>query len=159
MGEGFEGGCCWFVRYRTSSRPLFVHCRRFSWCQRETGSAFAVDALIESERVECLSGKAERIATPRASGKGQVVMRCPHCRIALWSHYSGAGEMIGFIRVGRLDELASLPLDIRIFTSTRLPRVELPSDTPVVEEYYQRSRYWPSQSIERRQAMLARQGG
>ena len=160
MSGPHEGGCgCGLVRYRMTSRPLFVHCCHCTWCQRETGSAFAVNAMIESGRLERISGEAERVVTPSASGKGQVFLRCPRCRIALWSHYAGAGELVSFVRVGTLDEPARLPPDIHIFTSTKLPWVRLPPDTPAVEEFYQRSKYWPPESLERRQAMLARQGG
>ena len=94
MSKPHEGGCgCGLVRYRMTSRPLFVHCCHCTWCQRETGSAFAVNAMIESGRLECISGETERVVTPSASGKGQVFLRCPRCRIALWSHYAGAGEL------------------------------------------------------------------
>ncbi len=138
---------------------MFVHCCHCTWCQRETGSAFAVNAMIESDRVEVLSGEPERVMTPSASGNGQIILRCPHCRVAVWSHYAGAGEAVSFVRVGTLDESDLVPPDIHIFTSTKLPWVVLPPDTPAVEEYYQRSQYWPPESLERRQALLARQGG
>ena len=160
MSEPHEGGCgCGFVRYRMTSRPLFVHCCHCTWCQRETGSAFATNAMIEADRVTLLKGEPVAVATPSASGKGQTILRCPACHVALWSHYAGAGEKIAFVRVGTLDEASLLEPDIHIFTSTKLPWVRLPPDTPAVEEFYQRSKYWPPESLERRQAMLARQGG
>jgi hypothetical protein len=65
--------------------------------------------------------------------------------------------MVSFVRVGTLDEPSRLPPDIHIFTSTRMPWVELPAGVPAVEEFYQRSKYWPPESLERRQALLARQ--
>jgi hypothetical protein len=34
------------VRYRMASAPLFVHCCHCRWCQRESGSAFALNAMI-----------------------------------------------------------------------------------------------------------------
>src|SRR5262245_51213226 len=99
-----EGGCtCCAVRYRMMTRPLFTHCCHCSWCQRETGTAFALNAMIESDRVLILSGSPEVIATPSASGKGQRIVRCPECRIAVWSHYFGAGDAVRFVRVGTLD--------------------------------------------------------
>ena len=101
----FDGGCtCRFVRYRMTTRPLFVHCCHCRWCQRETGTAFALNALIEADRVQLLQGEVEVIDTPSASGKGQKISRCPRCRIAVWSNYAGAGDAIRFIRVGTLDE-------------------------------------------------------
>src|SRR5208282_3785151 len=101
----FEGGCtCGFVRYRMSGGPLFVHCCHCSWCQRETGSAFALNAMIEAERVQLLQGEVEVIETPSQSGKGQRISRCPTCKIAVWSNYVGAGDAVRFVRVGSLDE-------------------------------------------------------
>jgi hypothetical protein len=58
QGSAIEGGCtCGAVRYRLKARPLFVHCCHCTWCQRETGSAFAVNAFIEASQVELLNGK------------------------------------------------------------------------------------------------------
>jgi hypothetical protein len=151
------GGCdCGKLRYRLLSAPLFVHCCHCRWCQRETGSAFALNAMIESERVELTEGQAEMVDTPSASGKGQQFARCPHCRIAAWSHYSGAGSSISFVRVGTLDAPDCLPPDIHIFTSTRQPWVVLGAGIPAVPEYYDRRDYWPAQSLERWQALKGR---
>ena len=97
----FEGGCtCRAVRFRMTSEPLFVHCCHCTWCQRESGASFALNALIESNRLELLTGTPELVVTPSASGKGQRIARCPSCHIALWSHYAGAGSAISFVRVG-----------------------------------------------------------
>jgi hypothetical protein len=111
----FDGGCtCRFVRYRMTIRPLFVHCCHCRWCQRETGASFALNALIESDRVQLLQGEVDVIDTPSNSGKGQKIARCPRCRVALWSHYAGAGAAVRFVRVGTLDEPDRLPPDIHI---------------------------------------------
>ncbi|HUI99650.1 MAG TPA: GFA family protein [Usitatibacter sp.] len=149
--ESFEGGCdCREVRYRLASRPMFVHCCHCRWCQRETGASFALNALIESDRVELLHGEPEIVNTPSASGKGQKIARCPRCRIALWSHYSGAGDAIRFIRVGTLDDPDAFPPDIHIFTSTKQPWVVIPPGMRAVPEYYRSSEVWPKESLERR---------
>jgi hypothetical protein len=146
-----DGGCtCRFVRYRMIGRPLYVHCCHCRWCQRETGSAFAQNAMIEAERVEVLGGSVEVIATPTLSGKGQKISRCPTCRIALWSSYAGAGDAIRFVRVGTLDEPERLPPDIHIFTASKQPWVVLAPNVPAVTEYYKASEYWPKESLERR---------
>lgn len=153
---GFEvaGGCtCRTLRYRLTSKPLFVHCCHCRWCQRETGSAFAVNAMIEADRVELLCGEPEIILTPSNSGKGQKVARCPECRVAAWSNYPGAGDLVRFVRVGTLDHPEFLAPDIHIFTSSKLPWVILPEDKPVVPEYYNLKEYWPAESIERRRIL------
>ncbi len=157
-GEGefsLEGGCtCGALRYRMTSEPLFVHCCHCRWCQRETGASFALNAMIESDRVVLLKGAPEMVNTPSNSGKGQRIVRCPSCRIAVWSHYAGAGDALHFVRVGTLDEPDRLPPDIHIFTSSKQPWVDLPPDTPAVEQFYDRNEHWPEESLARRQALF-----
>jgi hypothetical protein len=139
-----------------TSAPLFVHCCHCTWCQRETGASFALNAMIEADRVVLLQGEPEVVNTPSNSGKGQKIARCPNCRIALWSNYAGAGDLVRFVRVGALDEAGSLPPDIHIFTSTKQPWVVIPPGMPAVEEYYKSADYWPKESLERRKALLGR---
>jgi len=152
-----EGGCdCRTIRYSLGSRPLFVHCCHCRWCQRESGASFALNAMIEADRVTLLAGAPEMVDTPSASGKGQNIARCPKCRIAVWSHYAGAGRSVSFVRVGTLDLPDRLPPDIHIFTASKQPWVVLPAGTPAVAEYYDRKLYWPQESLARREALLAR---
>ena len=154
--ETFEGGCdCRFIRYRLTRTPMFVHCCHCRWCQRETGSAFVMNALIETGCVERLHGEPEMVMTPSESGGGQDIARCPHCRIALWSHYPGAGPLFAFVRVGTLDDPDRFPPDIHIFTMSKQPWVVLSGDVPVMREYYDRETYWPKESLARRMAVLA----
>jgi len=115
--------------------------------------------MIETSRLEHLSGDLERVNTPSNSGKGQLIVRCGVCRVALWSHYSGAGDAVRFVRVGSLDQPDRLPPDIHIFTSSKQPWVILPADRPAVPEYYDRNKYWPAESLARRQVLLARAPG
>jgi hypothetical protein len=157
--DTFDGHCtCRTVRYRMTSAPLFVHCCHCRWCQRESGASYALNAMIEADRVQLLSGEPEVVITPTNSGKGQKISRCPDCRIALWSNYAGAGDAVRFVRVGTLDEPDRLPPDIHIFTASKQPWVILPPGTPAVAEYYDRTEYWPAASLERRRVLLARPG-
>ena len=151
------GRCsCGGVSYRLTDRPLFVHCCHCTWCQRESGSAFALNAIIETARLEVISGTPEWVTLPSASGRGQRVARCPDCRIALWSVYGGAGPLFSFVRVGTLEDTTACPPDIHIFTESRRSWVILPDDgTPVLPAFYRRSEYWPADSLARREAALA----
>jgi hypothetical protein len=150
-----DGGCdCRYVRYRMTTKPLFVHCCHCRWCQRETGASFALNAMIEADRVEVLGAEPEIVDTPSSSGLGQKIARCPKCRIAVWSHYAGAGPVVKFVRVGTLDDPDRLPPDIHIFTQSKQPWVVIPRHMPSVTEYYDREKYWPTDSLARRQAML-----
>jgi hypothetical protein len=146
-----EGGCtCGGVRYRLEDKPLIVHCCHCTWCQRETGSAFVINAMIESSRVTLLSGAPELVPTPSASGRGQKIMRCPTCRVALWSHYSQ--DAFAFVRVGTLDDPNAAPPDVHIFTGTKQDWVVLPDGARVFPEYYDVPSVWSEESRARARA-------
>ena len=152
-----EGGCdCGLIRYRMETAPLIVHCCHCRWCQRETGTAFALNALIEAERLAHLKAEPQIIDTPSQSGRGQKIARCPSCRIAVWSYYGGAGPIIRFIRVGTLDTPQVLRPDIHIFTASRQPWVVLPEGVPAVPEFYEIERQWSPESLARREVFLPR---
>ena len=134
--------------------PLVVHCCHCRWCQRESGAAFALNAMIEADRVIDLAAAPDIVDTPSESGLGQKIARCPNCRVALWSHYAGAGPLTKFVRVGTLDDPDALPPDIHIFTMSKQPWVLLSPDTPAVSEYYEREQVWSRESLARREALL-----
>jgi hypothetical protein len=155
--EAVDGGCtCRLVRYRMWGPPMIVHCCHCRWCQRESGAAFALNAMIEADRVSLLEGDVEAVGTPSASGKGQRISRCPQCRVAVWSNYWGAGDAVHFVRVGTLDEPDRLPPDVHIFTASKQPWVILPPLVPAVPEYYTASEIWSAASLARRERVRAR---
>jgi hypothetical protein len=159
--EHYEGGCaCGHVRYRVESGPLIVHCCHCSWCQRQNGSAFAVNALVEADRVKLLKGEVVDIEVPSPSGANQRISRCPECQVAVWSNYlvmrGGIGELIRFIRVGTLDDPGSMPPDIHIYTTTRQPWVVLPPGAKSVDEFYVTDEVWSEDSLKRLDALLAK---
>ena len=150
-----EGGCdCNAVRYRMESAPLVVHCCHCRWCQRETGAAFALNAIIESDRVTSLGIEPDVIDTPSASGRGQKIARCPSCKVAVWSNYSGAGPLTRFIRVGTLDNPDLLAPDVHIFTVSKQPWVQIPEGARSFAGFYNREEVWSAGSLERRHALL-----
>ncbi|MFZ6770052.1 GFA family protein [Undibacterium sp. Di26W] len=150
-----EGGCdCGHIRYRMQTTPLVVHCCHCRWCQRESGTAFALNAMIEAGQVLNLGGEPDMVDTPSNSGAGQQIARCPHCSIAVWSNYAGAGPLMKFVRVGTLDQPDHLPPDMHIFTLSKQPWVNLVGDIPVFTEYYDRNQHWSASSLARRAALL-----
>jgi hypothetical protein len=152
-----EGGCsCRAARYRLLAPPMFVNCCHCRWCQRETGSAFVINAVLETTRVLVLSSELATIDTPSESGAGQQIVRCARCEIALWSHYAGAGSLAAFVRVGTLDTPAALAPGAHIFTASKQPWVVLPPGVPAFAEYYDANTLWPAESLARRAALLAR---
>lgn len=151
------GACtCGKIRYRLNRIPMYVNCCHCRWCQRETGAAFALNAMIETANVEVLSGEVELVETPSESGGGQKIARCPVCQIALWSHYAGAGDLLSFIRVGTLDKPDVLPPDVHIYTQSKQPWVVIPDGMPSFEAYYDRSKQLPAECLDRLSNLTSR---
>jgi len=155
--DSHDGGCtCGYVRYRMESQPLIVHCCHCSWCQRQTGSSFVVNALIEADRMHLLQGNVAEVTVPSPSGKGQIISRCPQCQVALWSNYLVTGGCaVRFVRAGTLDDPSRTPPDVHIYTSSKQPWVTLSPDALVVEEYYITEEVWSKESLERRAVLYA----
>ena len=147
-----EGGCsCGAVRYRLTSDPLFVHCCHCLNCQRQTGSAFAINVLIEADRVELTAGEPRLVEVLRDDGSTQAVFRCAVCQVALYSHYSY--PVVAFVRAGTLDEPASIAPDVHIFTRSKQPWVALPEGVPAYDVYYDTGELWPAESLDRLRAL------
>ena len=150
---GLEGGCaCGAVRYRLRQPAMFVHCCHCRDCQTQSGSAFALNALVESAVVETLSGLPQAELAKTDSGAGQQLWRCPQCKVAVWSNYGGTQDVIRFVRVGTLDDPRSIVPDIHIYTRSMLPWVRLPEGAASVEAYYDMKQVWPADSLGRLQA-------
>ncbi len=151
----FEGGCaCGSTRYRMASEPLFVHCCHCLRCQRETGSAFVLNALIESDRLEMLAVAPAPVAVPTDSGKSHRIFRCEACGTAIASEYGGV-EKLRFVRVGTLDAPHALKPDVHIYTRSKVPWVALPEGVPAFEAYYDSRKLWPEESLRRRAAVFS----
>jgi hypothetical protein len=155
MSAHLEGGCsCGAVRYRLASEPLFVHCCHCLNCQRQTGSAFVVNLLIEADRVELLAAEPQPVDVPRDDGSNQRIFRCPTCQVAVFSQYTRRD--VYFVRGGTLDDPSSVEPDVHIFTRSKLDWISLPESVSAFEVYYDSKTLWPSTSLERLQAVRAR---
>jgi hypothetical protein len=155
MSVSREGGCaCGEVRYRLTSDPLFVHCCHCLNCQRQTGSAFVINILIEADRLEVVEGEPVVVVVARSGGKKQKIWRCPTCQIALFSQYTSA--RVRFVRAGTLDEPAGVAPDVHIFTRSKLPWVTLPESVPAFNVYYDTTKLWPGASLERLEKLTAK---
>ncbi len=153
MADGLEGGCaCGAVRYRLTAKPMFVHCCHCKDCQRQTGTAFVLNALIETSHVAA-TGDVSPSEMPTDSGRPHRVFRCAKCRTALWSEYGGLATL-RFVRVGTLDDPTQVPPDVHIYTRSKLPWIKLPDGVPAFEAYYKSSEVWPAESLARRKAVI-----
>ena len=156
MSAVMEGGCtCRSVRYRMTAAPMIVHCCHCRWCQRETGSAFVINAVLETSALE-VTGETEMVDTPSQSGNGQKIARCPTCRVALWSHYMQAGLKLAFVRVGTLDDPDTVPPDVHIYISSKQPWLRLPEGARMFAEFYNVPDVWPPEALARAKAAWAK---
>ncbi len=147
-----EGGCaCGATRYRLSSEPLFIHCCHCLNCQRQTGSAFVINLLIEADRVEILAALPQPVDAPRDDGSVQRIFRCPRCQVAVFSEY-GRPE-VWFVRGGTLDDPTQITPDVHIYTRSKVGWVTLHEDTPAFELYYDTGQLWPAESLRRLEAI------
>jgi hypothetical protein len=129
MSAEREGGCaCGALRYRMTAEPMFVHCCHCLNCQRQTGSAFAINLLIEAACVEVLHGTPQPVDAPRDDGSVQRIFRCADCQVAVFSEYSSPG--VWFVRGGTLDEPRAVAPDVHIFTRSKVGWVTLPGGVP-----------------------------
>lgn len=152
MSTRAEGGCaCGAIRYRLTDEPLLVHCCHCLNCQRQTGSAFVVNLLIEASCVEMLAGVPQPVDAPRDDGSAQRIFRCPRCQVAVFSQYSRAG--LWFVRAGTLDDPRRVTPDVHIFTRSKCDWIILPGDTPAFEVYYDTGQLWPADSVRRLKAI------
>jgi len=131
---------------------MIVHCCHCTMCQRQRGGPFAVNALIEADRVELLQGELARHTLPTESGRPLDDYVCAACGTSVWCDY-GRREVLLFVRVGTLDVPAALPPDVHIFTRSKLPWVALPAGARAFEVYYDMAREWTPESWARRLAL------
>jgi hypothetical protein len=147
-----EGACsCGAVRYRLTSDPLFIHCCHCLNCQRQTGSAFVINLLIEADRFG-LAGAPQPVDVPRDDGSKQRIYRCAICQVAVFSEYGRPG--VWFVRAGTLDDPSAVTPDVHIYTRSKVPWVALPDGAPAFSEYYDTKTLWPAESLERARAAL-----
>ena len=153
MATRLEGGCsCGAVRYRLAAEPMFVHCCHCLNCQRQTGSAFVINLLIEADRVEVVEGEPQAVDVPRDDGSTQRIYRCPACQVAVYSEYTR--PEVRFVRAGTLDDPSQVSPDVHIYTRSKLDWVAIPESVPAFEVYYSSKSLWPHASLERLWAAL-----
>jgi len=149
MPDLWNGQCfCGGVRYRMHGRPMFIHCCHCRDCQRQTGSAFAVNGLIEADRIELLGRSPEPVRMATDSGRPHDIYRCTECRSPLWSDYGGR-TWLRFLRLATLDGPNDFVPDVHIYTRSKPPWVVLPERARAFEEYYDVRQEWPVASAAR----------
>ncbi len=154
-----EGRCsCGEIQFRMKREPMFVHCCHCTDCGRESGTGTGLNAVIEADEIELVSGRLEETLLESHSGKGQKVYRCPKCQTAVWGIYNTMGPHVFFVRVGALENAETCVPNVQVYTRSKLPWVVLNPDIPAFEKFYSFKEQWPSKSIERLKAARERLG-
>jgi hypothetical protein len=122
-----DGGCtCGRVRYRIEGEPIFAHCCHCRQCQKLSGSAFVMNALIERDRVQVTAG-ADALGDETGQG------RCRDCHTLLWGTHRVFGDGILFLRAGTLDEGDRIAPGAHFFVRSKHGWVIVPEGTPSFE--------------------------
>ena len=148
-----EGGCsCGFVRYRVTGAPIFVNCCHCRDCQRSSGSAFAINAMIEAERVVLVG---EGAPAPDNVPAGEGSMRCPRCATTVWGTHRMFGPAILFVHAGTLDKGEALAPDAHFFVRSKHPWIALAPEAVAFEALPEGgSGLWSAEARARLQAAL-----
>jgi hypothetical protein len=145
-----EGGCgCGSVRYQVHGEPIFTNNCHCTQCQHQTGSTSVVNAFFEMERIALLSGQLAENTVVAGSGGAHIIVRCKACGTAVWSHYPRMGRKGAGVRVGTLDDPASVTPDAVIYVSEKMPWVALPEGIPAFDKYYDFAEVLPPVRLDR----------
>lgn len=139
---------------------MITHCCHCTLCQRETGSAFALNAVIECYNFNITSSATPLIlgrpSPSSPSGENHLIAHCPNpnCNVDIFAHY-GANKATVYLKTGTLDDESRKRVepDVHIFTSTKVKwldlRGEVEKGVPVCEEFYEREDFWSKESLVR----------
>ncbi|KAH3906435.1 hypothetical protein HBH56_203930 [Parastagonospora nodorum] len=159
LAPPFYGSCpCTHISYTLTSTPLIVHACHCTHCQHESGSAFALNALYEPDRVIVQDGKeADILRTNVPSEKGgQTMHRCPKCYTVLWSTYAAGRDLLKVVRVGTIDGgVGKLRPDAHLFVGKEKGWMNLDGER-VFETVGKKENYWSGESLERFRIVVGR---
>ena len=80
MANIHQGGCiCGAVQYAAHGDPLRVSVCHCTWCQRRTGSGFAVEALFEKSQIEVSGTTSKFRSSSDESGRWLDLEFCAKC--------------------------------------------------------------------------------
>ena len=122
------GACeCGEVRYRLTDAPIVVNCCHCRDCQTITGSAFALNAMIETGAIEVTHGAPVVRSRERGERGDTRAWRCGRCETLLWADHPMFGDKARFVRIGTLALGEGLPVDAHYFVRSKHPWVTVPA--------------------------------
>jgi hypothetical protein len=145
-GETVAGGCvCGEVRIAVRGRPIVVHGCHCRFCQAASGSAFAVNLMLETAQVAVTAGRTQQISRQAELG-AHTRHVCPNCRTELFGHHPMLGPDIAFVGAGVLDRPGGYAPDVHCFTRSKYDWVVLPAGVPAFEGNYDMAAVWSDEA-------------
>lgn len=155
------GGChCAAVRYRILTAPLFCYACHCIDCQKDTGSAFALHAVIEAFNIKVISETRPKLLTliqdpskPQAKSRHSL---CPKCGTVLWGNDPQWDHAVSNVRIGTLDFPGIMEPDMHMFVGSKLGWIDLPKDAKTSRRGFDYKTTWPKSSLKRLEICLER---
>ena len=127
------GGCqCGAIRYEIGGFPLLLYTCNCTDCQRQSGSAFALNMPVAVKDFRILKG--EPRGWQHLSPKGTPVISrfCAECATRLYGERAGRAETIN-VRAGTLDDTSWMIPAAHFFMRSAQPWVEAEPDAQCFE--------------------------
>ncbi len=122
-----EAACsCGQLRVETEGDPVRVSLCHCLACQRRSGSAFAIQAWFESERVKVVGRYSDWVRRTDEDGDERVFHFCPECGATAFYTVEEAPDYTG-VPVGLFADPSFPPPTISHYESRRHPWVVLPA--------------------------------
>lgn len=128
-----SGGCnCRAVRYVISSPPLAVAACHCTQCRRQSGAAYSINLVVRAQSMTVTGEMTTWTETDTESGAPLGRQFCPLCGSPIRSVPSGAPGIVA-LKAGTLDDPAPFTPTVHLWTSSKLPWVDVPDGVPQFE--------------------------
>jgi hypothetical protein len=129
-----SGGClCGAVRYEITGPPVTVYACHCTECQRHSGSAFAMAAVIPKEHFRITIGSPKMFARQTSPTKTMECCFCSKCGTRLYHVPGGASYPNRNIKPGTLDDPSWLMPTTHFWTRSAQHWVDIPDDATQYE--------------------------
>ena len=128
------GRCqCGEVRYESADEPLALYVCHCSECRKQSASAFGMSLEVPRAGFRVTRGAPKFWIRAADSGRRVKCAFCPNCGSRLWHEPEDGSEIVS-IKGGSLDEPPDISAAGHIWTSRKLPGLDIPKGVPQFSE-------------------------
>ena len=121
MAEPLTGSClCGAIRYTVSARVTELRACHCTHCQKSSGAAGSVNAVLPSEAFRLTQGAPKRYAGKADSGRTLYRYFCGDCGSPIYSQRETNPGMV-VVRAGTLDNAGAMKITANIWTKSARP--------------------------------------